>query len=96
LLLEETTFSYQHPPTLLRRKAQFIDAPIDSNGPLQPLGGAMPKWIDGIADINCIATRDSMAAMIDQLGSLCVSHDDGATWSCPFDRLPLPSGVHIC
>jgi len=26
LLLGETTFSYQHPPTLLRRKAQFIDA----------------------------------------------------------------------
>src|SRR5229473_1799025 len=24
--LGETTFSYQHPPTLLRRKAQFIDA----------------------------------------------------------------------
>jgi hypothetical protein len=30
--------------------------PIDSNGPLQPLGGGMPKWIDGIADTNCIAT----------------------------------------
>jgi hypothetical protein len=26
LLLGETTFSWQHPPTLLRRKAQFIDA----------------------------------------------------------------------
>jgi hypothetical protein len=25
LLLGETTFSCQHPPTLLRRKAQFID-----------------------------------------------------------------------
>jgi hypothetical protein len=23
---------------------------------LQPLGGGMPKWIDGIADPNCIAT----------------------------------------
>jgi hypothetical protein len=70
--------------------------PIDSNGPLHPLGGGMPKWIDGKADTNCIATRDSMAAVIDRSGCLYVSHDDGATWSCPFDRLPVPSGLHIC
>jgi len=70
--------------------------PIDSNGPLQPLGGGMPKWIDGIADTNCIATRDSMAAVIDRSGCLYVSHDHGATWSCPFDRLTVPSGLHIC
>jgi len=70
--------------------------PIDSNGPLQPLGGGMPKWIDGKADTNCIATRDAMVAVIDRSGCLYVSHDDGATWSCPFDRLPVPSGLHIC
>jgi hypothetical protein len=70
--------------------------PIDTNGPLKPLGGGMPKWIDGIADTNCIATRDSMAAAIDRSGCLYVSHDDGATWSCPFDRLTVPSGLHIC
>ncbi|MFZ0819858.1 MAG: hypothetical protein WAM91_07300 [Candidatus Acidiferrales bacterium] len=70
--------------------------PIDSNGPLQPLGGGMPKWIDGKADTNCIATRDSMAAVIDRSGCLYVSHDDGATWSCPCDRLAVPSGLHIC
>ncbi len=69
--------------------------PIDSNRPLQPLGGGMPKWIDGKADTNCIATRDSMAAVIDRSGCLYVSHDDGATWSCPIDRLPVPSGLHI-
>jgi hypothetical protein len=69
---------------------------IDSNGPLHPLGGGMPKWIDGIADINCIATRDSMAAVIDRSGCLYVSHDDGATWSCPFGRLTDPSALHIC
>jgi hypothetical protein len=49
---------------------------IDSNGPLQPLGGGMPKWIDGIADSNCVATRDSMDAVIDRSGRLYVSHDD--------------------
>jgi hypothetical protein len=70
--------------------------PIDSNGPLQPLGGGMPKWIDGKADTNCIATRDSMVAVIDRSGRLYLSHDDGDSWSSPFDRLPVPSGLHIC
>jgi hypothetical protein len=65
---------------------------IDRNGPLQPLGGGMPKWIDGIAD----TTRDSMAAVIDRSGCLYVSYDDGASWSYPFDRLTGPSGFHIC
>ena len=70
--------------------------PIDDNGPLQPLGGGMPKWINGKADTNCIATRDSMTAVIDRSGRLYMSHDDGASWSCPFERLPVPSGLHIC
>lgn len=69
--------------------------PIDGNGPLQPLGGGMPKWIDGAADTNCIATRDSMIAVIDKSGRLYVSHDDGASWSCPFDRPTVSSGLHI-
>jgi len=70
--------------------------PIDSNGPLQPLGGGMPQWIEGKADTDCIATRDSMVAVIDRSGRLYVSHDDGASWSYPWDRLPVPSGLHIC
>jgi hypothetical protein len=70
--------------------------PIDGNGPLQPLGGGMPQWIEGKADTDCIATRDSMAAVIDRSGRLYVSHDDGASWSYPWDRLPVPSGLHIC
>ncbi|HEY5046797.1 MAG TPA: hypothetical protein VII49_02100 [Rhizomicrobium sp.] len=70
--------------------------PIDGNAALQPLGGGMPQWIDGNADTDCIATRDSMAAVIDRSGRLYVSHDDGASWSSPFDRLPVPSGIHIC
>lgn len=73
--------------------------PIDSNGPLQPLGGGMPKWTGGSADTNCIATRDSMAAVIDRSGCLYVSNDDGASWSSPLDRLErqiVPSGLYIC
>jgi hypothetical protein len=70
--------------------------PIDGDGPLQLLGGGMPDWIDGIADTDCIATRDSMVAVVDQSGRLYVSHDDGASWSSPCDRLTAPSGLHIC
>ena len=70
--------------------------PIERSGPLQPLGGGMPQWIDGVADTDCIATRDSMVAVIDQSGCLYVSNDDGASWSYAFDRLPVPSGLYIC
>jgi hypothetical protein len=69
--------------------------PIDGNGPLQPLGGGMPKWTDGKADTDCIATRDRMVALIDRSGRLYLSHDDGDSWSYPLDRLPVPSGLHI-
>jgi hypothetical protein len=70
--------------------------PIDSKGPLQPLGGGMPQWTDGKADTDCIAARDSTVAIIDRSGRLYVSYDDGVSWSYPFDRLPVPSGLHIC
>ena len=73
--------------------------PIDCNGPLQPVGGGMPKWTGGSPDTNCIATRDSMAAVIDRSGHLYVSNDDGASWSSPFDHLDrqiVPSGLYIC
>jgi len=70
--------------------------PIDGNGTLQLLGGGLPKWLDGIADTNCIATRGSVAAVIDLSGRLYLSRDYGDTWSSPLDRLPFPSGLHIC
>jgi hypothetical protein len=70
--------------------------PIDGNGPLQPLGGGMPQWIDGKADTDCIAAMDSMVAIIDRSGRLYISYDDGASWSYPFDSLPVPSGLYIC
>lgn len=71
--------------------------PIDGDGPLQPLGGGMPRWIDGKADTDCIASRDSTVAVIDQSGSLYVSHDDGDTWSSStLDRVTAPSGLYIC
>lgn len=68
----------------------------DGKGPLQPLGGGMPQWIDGIADTDCIATRDSMVAVIDHSGRLYLSHDDGASWAHSFDCPTVPSGIHLC
>jgi hypothetical protein len=70
--------------------------PIDGSGPLQPLGGGMPRWTDGKADTGCIATRESMVAVIDWSGRLYLSHDGGVSWSSPADRLAGPSGLHIC
>jgi hypothetical protein len=70
--------------------------PIHSSGPLQPLGGGMPMWIDGIADTHCIAAKDSTVAVIDWSGHIYVSHDDGASWSRSFDGPTGPSGLYIC
>ncbi len=70
--------------------------PIDGDGPLQLVGGGMPKWLDGRADTDCIATRGATVAAIDGSGRLYLSHDDGASWEAPFDRLPFPSGIHLC
>jgi hypothetical protein len=70
--------------------------PIDGDGPLQPLGGGMPRWTDGKADTNCIATRGSTVALIDQSGRLYVSHDDGASWTSSPECLPAPSGLYVC
>jgi hypothetical protein len=69
--------------------------PIDSDCPLEPVGGGMPTWTEGSADTDCIATRDATVAVIDRSGRLYVSEDDGATWSSPIDRLALSSGLHI-
>jgi hypothetical protein len=70
--------------------------PIDGNAPLQRLAGGMPEWLNGKADTDCIATRDSMIAVVDWSGHLYVSTDDGASWSCLCDGLAGPSGLHIC
>jgi hypothetical protein len=69
--------------------------PIDGTGPLQPLGGGFPRWIAGVADTNCIATRAAVVAVIDRSGSLYVSTDDGRSWSNPSARLPSASSLCI-
>lgn len=70
--------------------------PINGDGPLYPVGGGLPRWIDGGADTDCIAARGGAVAVIDRRGRLYLSLDDGATWSATADPLPVPSGLHIC
>jgi hypothetical protein len=68
---------------------------IDERRPFVPVGGGLPRWIDGIADTRCIATRASAAAVADRAGNLYLSTDGGSTWLRRASGLPLPSSVVI-
>jgi photosystem II stability/assembly factor-like uncharacterized protein len=69
--------------------------PIGAPRPVMPVGGGLPRWIDGIADTRCIATRGSAAAVADRAGNLYVSTDAGSTWLRRAYGLPPPSSVVI-
>jgi photosystem II stability/assembly factor-like uncharacterized protein len=69
--------------------------PIGVRRPFMPIGGGLPRWIDGKADTRCIATRGSAAAVADRAGNLYVSTDAGSTWLRRADGLPPPSSVVI-
>jgi photosystem II stability/assembly factor-like uncharacterized protein len=69
--------------------------PIDGHGPLVAVAGGLPKWIDGIADTGCIATRGSAAAIADRNGNLYFSEDTGRSWSSQTYGFPPPSSVLI-
>lgn len=68
--------------------------PLDGSGPLLPVGGGLPKWLDGIVDTACIATHASTLALADRGGTLYLSEDTGRTWSSA-GRLPTPSSLLI-
>jgi hypothetical protein len=68
---------------------------LDGHGPLQPVGAGFPRWIDGIADTACIASRASALALADKAGNLYVSADAGQSWSQLADGLPSSSSVLI-
>jgi hypothetical protein len=67
--------------------------PIDGDGPLEPVGGGLPRWTEGKVDTGGIAARGSTIALVDWSGRLYVSQDDGASWSAPAVRFPEPSGI---
>ena len=68
---------------------------IGARRPFVPVGGGLPRWIDGIADTRCVATRASAAAVADRAGNLYLSTDTGHTWLRRAERLPQPSSVVI-
>src|SRR5262245_6793954 len=63
--------------------------------PFTSIGGGLPRWIEGIADTRCIATRGPAAAIADRAGNLYVSADAAHTWLRSADGLPPPSSVVI-
>jgi len=69
--------------------------PTGERRPFTPVGGGLPRWIDGIVDTRCIATRGSAAAVADGAGNLYVSTDAGRTWLRRASGLPPPSSVVI-
>ncbi len=69
--------------------------PINGRGPLAPIPGGFPRWIEGIADSGCIAARETQLAVIDKAGNLYVSFDTGATWSHCADGFSRTSSVLI-
>jgi hypothetical protein len=69
--------------------------PIRTRQPFTPVGGGVPRWIDGIADTRCIATRGSAAAIADRGGNLYISTDGGNAWLRWANGLPPPSSVVI-
>jgi len=89
ILVAASTDHFATQSTVYRR-------PIGAQGPFMPVGGGLPRWIDGIADTRCIATRGSAAAVADRAGNLYVSTDAGSTWFRRADWLPPPSSVVIC
>lgn len=69
--------------------------PIDVRGPLRPIGGGLPRWIEGTVDTGCIATHTSSVAAVDSAGHLYVSEDAGRTWSCATELIPAPSNLLV-
>lgn len=66
--------------------------PIDGKHPLEPLDG-LPRWLDGIADTGCIASRGSALAIADKAGNLYLSTDAGDNWQRRGSGLPTMSNV---
>ncbi len=68
-------------------------ARIDGDSELLPVGGGLPRWINGIADTGCIATHSSGVAIADRAGSLYTSTDAGRTWAFRASCFPPPSSI---
>ncbi|MBL8269062.1 WD40/YVTN/BNR-like repeat-containing protein [Steroidobacter sp.] len=69
--------------------------PLDGSGPLLPLGGGLPRWLDGTVDTNCISTLGSVVALADKGGNVYSSEDAGGRWVRISQGLPAASSLLI-
>ncbi len=77
------------------RQGAIYRRPVDRAGPLLPVGGGLPRWIDGITYTGNIAAAGSALAVADRAGNLYLSQDTGRTWSRHDNNFPTPSSVLI-
>ncbi len=68
---------------------------LNDDGPMVPLGGGLPQWLEGISDTGNVATRGAAAAIADRAGNLYLSEDAGRSWSRGGTGLQIPSAVFI-
>jgi hypothetical protein len=76
-------------------EAAIYQRPISGSGPLRPIEGGLPRWISGIADTGCIASRGDHIALADRAGNLYRSEDAGQTWRRSRENLPRTSSLLI-
>jgi photosystem II stability/assembly factor-like uncharacterized protein len=69
--------------------------PIDGAGPLEPVGGGLPRWTSGICDTGGIATRNEAVVIADQSGNVYQSTNLGRTWSHHATGRQYPTGLVI-
>jgi photosystem II stability/assembly factor-like uncharacterized protein len=77
------------------REGAIYRRPLDRDGQLTPVGGGLPRWIDGISDTGNIAVRGLAVAVADRAGNLFLSEDAGHTWSRHDVQLPTPSSLFV-
>ena len=70
--------------------------PIRPDGDIVAVEDGLPKWINGIADTGCIATKGPIVVVVDRAGTLYLSTEFGLAWSRSSSELPTPSSVLIC
>lgn len=69
--------------------------PIDGTGPLEPIGGGLPRWISGICDTGGIEARNETVLIADQSGNMYESTNLGRTWAHRATGRQYPTGLLI-
>jgi hypothetical protein len=82
-------------PDFFGQVGQIYRRPAKPDGPIVPVDGGRPGWLQGITDTGCIAASGSAVAVADRAGNLYVSEDFGWAWTLRGTGLAGPSGVFV-